>query len=328
MNSDDTYLSNMHGVFEPYTAALLNTLIKPGDVALDVGANIGCTALLLGQTVSKVIAFEPGRRTFAMLVRNIEQSGMTNIHAVNAGLGSKDAEFDLMFNPANRSGGVVLRGDAGKGQVGHERERIQILNGDDYIRKSLIDRIDFIKIDVEGFEQDVVTGFSETISKHRPVVILELNHWCLNAFQRCSVPQYFDFLRSIFPVLYAFHVDEVKNLHDPQESFQVMSEHILTFKYMSIVAAFDTTQIEDFIQIYVRRSGRYIQLEQQHETDKKEIAELRDSGHALRSQVSDLIESDAALRSQIAEMSKAAETLQNRISWRLTAPLRAVRRWM
>ncbi|MBB3179824.1 FkbM family methyltransferase [Variovorax sp. Sphag1AA] len=326
VTTDDAYLDEMNGVFEPHTVALFKAIVKPGDVALDVGANIGCTSLLVGQTASKVFAFEPGSRTYALLARNIAQSGLQNVQAENVGLGSKAAEFDLVFNPENRSGGFVSTSNADAGQVGHQKERIRILRGDDYVREHGIERVDFIKIDVEGFEQDVVIGLAETIANHRPVVTLELNHWCLNAFQRSSVPQYLDFLRSVFPVLYAFHVDEAKNLHDEAEGFEVLRDHVLGFKYMVIVGAFDESQIEDFLQLYWRKSRRYIQLEQQHETDLREIAELRATGHDLRAEIARLsIALSASEAKEREALSEVAAMLRSK-SWKITAPLRALRR--
>lgn len=322
--SDDEYLDSMDGTFEPYSVALFKTLVKPGDVALDIGANIGCTALLLSQTAGQVVAFEPGSRTFELLATNTANAA--NVRRINVGLGSKAAELDLVFSPKNRSGGFVSVNGAEKGQVGQAKERIKIERGDDFIRNEGLERVDFIKIDTEGFERDVLTGLAETIRQQHPVVTLELNHWCLNAFHRISVPDFLDFLRSIFPVLYAFHVDEAKNLHNEGESFEVIRDHILTFKYMSIVGAFDESQIEDFLQLYVRKSARYIQLEAQHQADFREISELRETGHRLRKEVTALhLQLDASTERERSLVNEVA-AIKSSQSWKVTSPLRALRR--
>jgi hypothetical protein len=71
-----------------------------------------------------------------------------------------------------------------------------------------------------------------------------LNHWCLNAFQRTSVPDFFDFLRGVFPFLYAVDGTDVRNLHDPDDSYNVMYQHIAhNFRYPNLVGAFDRSRV-------------------------------------------------------------------------------------
>ena len=108
------------------------------------------------------------------------------------------------------------------------------------------ENLHLVKLDVEGFEQEVLEGASETIRVHRPTVILELNHWCLNAFRRRTVPDFFDFLRETFPVLRALDHDNrnPRDLHDNDQSYEVMHEHIVKFRYPTIVAGFDRAVAE------------------------------------------------------------------------------------
>ena len=94
---------------------------------------------------------------------------------------------------------------------------------------------------------------------------LELNHWCLNAFQRTSVPDFFDFLRGVFPYLYAvdmrytsnlrdrlhrellpsfYDKKDARNLHDQDAAYHVMYRHILHgSSYPTLVGAFNPTQL-------------------------------------------------------------------------------------
>ncbi len=101
-------------------------------------------------------------------------------------------------------------------------EKIVVQPLDDLMATLDIPRVDFMKLDVEGFEQSVITGATRTISQFKPVVMLELNHWCLNALQRTSVPDFLDFLRAIFPVLVAVEGDRYADLHNNDESYMVM----------------------------------------------------------------------------------------------------------
>jgi len=122
-------------------------------------------------------------------------------------------------------------------------ENIAIKQGDEFSHSL---EVDLIKIDVEGYEMNVLKGLSQTIPKNRPVVVLELNHWCLNAFQRISVPDFFDFLTNIFPILYAVDNEEYLDLHDENDRYIAMYHHIVHFKFPNIVAAFDLKQLDRF----------------------------------------------------------------------------------
>jgi hypothetical protein len=121
---------------------------------------------------------------------------------------------------------------------------------DEVVANLNLERIDFIKIDVEGFEENVLRGAPKALSLHKPVVVLELNHWCLNAFQRTSVPDFFDFLRSVFPILFAVDGLNYMDLHNQDDSYIVMYHHILKMRFPNIVAAFDANRLRLFKKSY------------------------------------------------------------------------------
>lgn len=264
--SDDNYLEHIKGEFEPEMVVLFKSLIRSNDVVLDVGANIGCTSILFGNLAEKVYCFEPSPTTFGYLEKNVKNARLDRVTPVNVGLGKESGMFELTFSQSDRSGGFVS--NVTSASQGHQVEQIKIIKGDDFMKESKVPKIDFIKIDVEGFEKSVIEGLSATIARDQPIVVLELNHWCLNALQRTSVPDFFDFLRSVFPHLYAvdmsyvrnfkdrvrrklipslYDVKDAKNLHDLNASYHVMNRHILNgFSYPILVGAFDKAQLEIF----------------------------------------------------------------------------------
>lgn len=249
ITSDDEYLYHIGRNFEVKILRLFDSLTTHGQYVLDVGANIGCTSIFLGEKAKQIFCFEPSPTTYKFLEKNISTSGRKNITCINAGLGRRTEESELTFAATDRSGGFVS--NQTKASQGHVVEKISILNGDEFIQFQKMPQVDFIKIDVEGFEKDVIEGLSATIGKFHPIVALELNHWCLNAYQRISVPDFLDFLRNIFPYLYAVDKDTVKNLHNPDEAYHVMYSHItLNFKYPTIVGAFDHQQLSKFSETY------------------------------------------------------------------------------
>ncbi|MDB5948523.1 MAG: methyltransferase FkbM, partial [Massilia sp.] len=105
--------------------------------------------------------------------------------AHNFGLGFDAATTSITFAPNNRSGGFVS--DLTHADANHVREQIEIRRLDEVVPGLSLAALDFIKIDVEGFEGHVLRGARATLEGLTPVVVLELNHWCLNAFQpRCA----------------------------------------------------------------------------------------------------------------------------------------------
>ncbi|WP_426391982.1 FkbM family methyltransferase [Variovorax sp. R-27] len=336
VTSDDEYLGNLNGTFEPATVELFHTLVRPNDVALDIGANIGCTALLLSQLASKTICFEPSPSTYALLQSNVENAGAANVVLVNAGLGAEAADLSIVFSPTNRSGGFV----SDKPLEGHAMESIKIVHGDEYLKAALPGtKVDFVKIDVEGYELHVLDGLAETLVRDRPVVTLELNHWCLNAFQRMSVPDFFDGLRAKFPVLYALGKRGARDLHSPANSYFVMHEHIVKFDYPVIVGAFHESQLEVFLDRYVRNPPAYeepvpaevriVELQAAlSQTEQVLAAEL--VTRAREQAVAFTLARDAEARQRDAEerrqqLQATIDALHASHSWKVTAPLRAMR---
>jgi FkbM family methyltransferase len=246
--SDDVYLENLRGSFEPDMVELFTSVASGSHTVLDIGANIGCTAILFGAIAKAVHAFEPSPSTFSFLKRNVERARLTNVSLHNIGLGDAPGRFSLTFAPSNRAGGFVS--DKTQASTGHAVESIEIRRLDDVMSSLVAPQVDFIKIDVEGFEAHVLRGAIATLTAQRPVLVLELNHWCLNAFQRTSIPDYFDLLRSLFPILVAVQGSSYLDLHNDSERYIVMYHHIVHMRFPNLVAAYDENRLNRFRMEY------------------------------------------------------------------------------
>lgn len=245
VESDDIYLSQIGTDFEPHMVSLFKKLISKTDNVVDVGANVGLTSMLFSSIANKVVCFEASQSTFQFLTKNIKNNKLSNITPINLGLGNEDVATTITFNPNNRAGGFVSDKLHIKG--GHITEQIQLKKMDDVWDFNV--RCNFIKLDVEGFEGNVIQGATGVLKTFKPIVVLELNHWCLNAFRRISVPDHFDMLRTVFPVLYAIDTDNttIKDLHDPDEAYCVMHGHIVSSRFPNIVAGFDDSILKRLI---------------------------------------------------------------------------------
>ena len=146
-------------------------------VFVDIGANIGSFTLVAARLAGRgrVHAFEPSAHHFSRLSRNVGLNRFDNVVLNRAGLSDCEGEADL-FLPCssgvmNNSGAASLFSPQGNLNV----ERVDLLRFDDYVLKSGIDRIDLVKIDIEGAEHAALKGASEALARFRPIVLMELD---------------------------------------------------------------------------------------------------------------------------------------------------------
>jgi FkbM family methyltransferase len=246
VSSDAIYAQHLGEEFEPHTCQLIDCFSKKG-CCIDIGANIGMTSLLMSSLFNDVYSFEPAPSTFSLLKQNVENNNIENIQLFNIGLGNEAFSTEIQFAEGNRSGGFI--NDITKASEGHVTEDIRVEVGDAILEEHHL-LPSFIKIDVEGYELHVLRGLKNVVSKANPVVMLEANHWCLNAFQRTSMPDFVDELLKMFPILYAVHVDKYLDLHNQSDRYLFFYSNILHNKYYDVVGGFEPSQFEKFSLLY------------------------------------------------------------------------------
>jgi FkbM family methyltransferase len=139
------------------------------NLCLDVGANIGnYSKLLLEETNSKVISFEPIPFNFKRLSDNLSDYSDRAI-LVNKGISNKSGTLEINYNENLPSFASFVR-EMNHHEYIHNNEtlEIEVISIDDFIRENQITEIDFIKIDVEGFEYEVIEGAFETFNSIKP----------------------------------------------------------------------------------------------------------------------------------------------------------------
>lgn len=147
--------------------------IKDRDI-LDLGAFIGDSALVLGEhTAGKVHAFEPSTENYKALLKTIElNEAEDKIVPVKAGAGAERGVASIqacfgMWMSLNTDGREQLRQDS--------FETIPVITVDDYVKEYGI-QVGLIKVDVEGFEQQVLQGAEHTLRTQRPALLLSMYH--------------------------------------------------------------------------------------------------------------------------------------------------------
>ncbi|HZI16324.1 MAG TPA: FkbM family methyltransferase [Myxococcus sp.] len=146
--------------------ALIAPHLRPGMVAVDVGANIGYLALYLRSRIGpsgQLYCFEPEPDNYAELEANLRRNGLDNCHAAQAAVGAE--EGSLTFAPG-LNGHVADEGASGIS--------VPVLTMDGFVASRGLPRVDFVKIDVEGFELDVFAGMKATLSRpDKPILYVE-----------------------------------------------------------------------------------------------------------------------------------------------------------
>jgi FkbM family methyltransferase len=154
-----------------HEADLFRQLVRPGSVAWDVGANIGVLTLPLARWVGvngQVIAFEPQLEIFHILAANIAINSLSQVRAMPYALGNRQAVLDLPALDYSRSGNF---GGASLLEVKNPaRQQVECRTIDDL---AYLPAPQFIKIDVEGMELQVLQGGSGVIGTARPIIYCE-----------------------------------------------------------------------------------------------------------------------------------------------------------
>jgi FkbM family methyltransferase len=145
---------------------------KKDDVILDLGANIGKYAILTGKKVGlqgKIIAVEPISETFQILQRNIQENNLGGIVIpLQAGISDKmgTARF---YHRKGHSGASTMTA-----QISDHYEDIDLITVDEIVKQHDLPRLNWIKIDVEGFEYETLCGAQRSISLFKPIIIVEI----------------------------------------------------------------------------------------------------------------------------------------------------------
>ena len=148
--------------------------VKPGAVVLDCGANIGVfTRLSLERGAGKVIAIEPAPENLECLRRNFaKEIADGRVVVYPKGVWDKDDVLTLNVDPHNSAADSFLIHREG----GHEGNKVPLTTIDKLVGELGLDRVDFVKMDIEGAEVRALMGGQATIAKYHPLMALSAYH--------------------------------------------------------------------------------------------------------------------------------------------------------
>ncbi|RYF73274.1 MAG: FkbM family methyltransferase [Comamonadaceae bacterium] len=178
VNRNDSYVGRSlrtYGEWSEGEIALFRQIVRPGDVVVEAGANIGSHTVFLSKAAGEagcIYAFEAARHTHQLLCANLALNECFNVHARHIAIGRAPgtARFPKLDPrlPGN-FGGASMR----------ETSSMDPTAGEDVGVASIdslgLDRLDFLKADIEGFEPEMLEGARHTLRDLRPVVYLEVD---------------------------------------------------------------------------------------------------------------------------------------------------------
>jgi len=159
------------GGFEKHALALCADYIKPDGVVIDVGANIGTHTVHFAQLAraGTVICLEPARATFTALLRNVAH--LPNVVPLNVALSDANGVKTFFIASDNAYSGLK---DTGRKPI-VSQEPVACYRADEILPALLCERrVDLVKIDVEGFETQVLQGMQQLLRSQRPVIFCEI----------------------------------------------------------------------------------------------------------------------------------------------------------
>lgn len=164
------------GNYEQPVQEAIVSLVKRGNVCYDIGANLGFVSVLLGRLVGetgKVYAFEPVPRNASIIERNAKHNRLANIEVSRIALSSTDGTADLLL--AQHAGGAVLKSVGVPPPDLAGSMAVETAALDTLVERQRLRAPDFIKLDVEGAEMDVLRGMERVLRKWRPVLVVEID---------------------------------------------------------------------------------------------------------------------------------------------------------
>lgn len=184
-NGPNRYLCNLSSyiewnlaVFADYEGPekkLFADVLRAGGrrVMLDVGANVGVHSLCFGRIMQQVVAFEPNPEVFVRLQQNIALNADIVVTSHCVGLGDIPGALRF-YQPAYENKGTGTF-DAASAPHHYTTLDLPVARADDFLAQHGIDAIDAVKIDVQGYEPNVLAGMVETLAVHQPVIWMEVS---------------------------------------------------------------------------------------------------------------------------------------------------------
>jgi len=296
--------------YESMLEAVYRAALRPGDVAVDIGAHVGRHTVPMARAVGsagRVFAFEPLPSVYAELRRTVEnaRTNERDLGAIvthNLALGEQDGETEFVFVPEFPEYSGFRERTYHDDSLRRERIGVRVLRLDSY--GADFGRVRFIKIDAEGGELMILRGGATLISQSAPIVSFELGNASLTNYPYTAA-DYFDFFANL-----GYTVFSIFGIPLSREHFISAAEEQFFWDYVAVPGRIPWPFGHDHIRLLIRQLGG---ANVATESDLEERIGIHRGESPITAQ-------DVERRAQAAEAMVAA--LRTSSSWRFTAPLR------
>ena len=177
-NNREIHSHILNGGFESHITKIMSNQIKQGDVCIDVGANIGFYSILMAELSGPsgaVFAFEPVEYNRKKIQLNASLNGLKNITIVDKALGDKSQTLELNVYPEDSKlighHSFVIN-ETLKNDQSFEKQLVNVVSIDEWLQTNNISHVDFVKVDIEGFEHSFFKGAKNLLEKN-PIIFFE-----------------------------------------------------------------------------------------------------------------------------------------------------------
>jgi len=161
--------------------SVISAFVRPGSVCFDIGANIGVYTVVMGKISGDkgfVHSFEPVPHIRSKLLANVSVNSHKSLCINDFALGKEETSLEMFQVKDNQYRGgtstfIPNENISSMGTDKFNKVSVKVTTIDSYCRNNDISNVDFIKIDVEGFERNVLSGGIEIITRHSPIILME-----------------------------------------------------------------------------------------------------------------------------------------------------------
>jgi FkbM family methyltransferase len=242
---------------------------KDAEYIFDIGANLGNHSVYFAKKNKKshVFAFEPFPDNYELLKKNIDGNELSNVALYNEAVGKHVGHVQIKeFDESNYGGTSFMESSEGEGSI-------RMTSVDNAIIDLSIPRLDFIKIDTEGFEQDIIQGMSYTIEEYHPIIWVE----CSDS----SIKEVYRILMKAGYSLFDVEGANVLFIHGTAENL-IDLDDILAQRFMYLKKT--NTYYANYLKSkewLSERNNAYKKLNEDFGNAKNELQEQKEKYHAL-----------------------------------------------
>jgi FkbM family methyltransferase len=151
------------GFYEVDLLKCLFKLLKEDSIFFDIGANAGYISLYASRLASKVYAFEPDESNLKFINQIVKLNSIKNLQVFHGAVGSEPGRLLFERGKTSATGKISEQGTI----------PVEVISVDEFVKSNAIEKVDLVKIDVEGFGSEVLKGMVSTLQNKRPKIIFE-----------------------------------------------------------------------------------------------------------------------------------------------------------